>query len=680
MLTRRLGGAGIARGGPARRPLVLAAAAALLVLLILPASVLACDGTRVLTQPSASSVPIGTAVSDSATVEIAGTAHHGWPQGSVTFKLYPPSNATCSGAPVWSETQTLSQVSGQNKGSASSSARVLDQAGIWRWKVDYASGNTDYWASSTSGCGEPVEVLKASPTINTTPSAGGLIGVVLNDSATLAGGSNPTGTITFRLYPPSSPSCDGGAVYTESVTVSGNGGYNTSPGWTTAVAGTYRWTAAYGGDSNNDPASSGCQEEQVVVSDKASPTINTTPSAGGFIGVVLNDSATLAGGNNPTGTITFRLYPPSSPSCDGGAVYTESVTVSGNGGYNTSPGWTTAAVGTYRWTAAYSGDSNNNPASSGCQEEQVVVTKAEPSIDTLLSVGSGPGSKALSVAIGTTVTDTATISNAYNPTGSVGFYIYAGNACQGDSTYVTGAISGASASAQHAFNAVGTYSWRAYWGGDANNEPAWSACDEFVYVNLAVPTIRTVPSASQVELGASITDTAYVQGGDSPTGSVTFYLYPPSDPTCQASPVFQQSVNLANGVATTNPVALTSLGTYRWSALYSGDAKNAAVAHICGEPVTVGTGSAPTPTPTPTPTPEFTPAPTPTPTPTPEFTPTPSGSVGPTAAPSASTMPETSVGGSGGTSDGGVLPMILVMLALTAGGLLVLSPVPRRIR
>jgi hypothetical protein len=577
MLTRRLGGAGIARGGPARRPLMFAATVALLALLILPGSVLA-------------------------TIRITSTVLSGGGSSGTAITVAPGT--------------TVTDVAYVN----------FDQHG--------AGGHVYYyWYSSLADCGNKAN------------------GNAAGDFPQLANefGANPL---------------------------------HASNGVQFSTPGTYYWRAQFSWirsvtDPSIDSTWSACDE---IVTVEASPTINTTPSAGGPIGTVLNDSATLAGGNSPTGTITFRLYPPSSPSCDGGAVYTESVTVSGNGPYGTSPGFTTVVAGTYRWTAAYSGDSTNNPASSGCQEEQVVVTKAEPSIDTLLSVGNGPASKSLSVAPGTTVTDTATISNAYQPSGAVGFYIYAGNACQGESVYVEGAISGASASAQHVFNAAGTYSWRAYWGGDANNEPAWSACDEFVYVNQAVPSIRTVPSASQVEVGASITDTAYVTGGDQPTGSVAFYLYPPSDPTCQASPVFQQSVNLVNGVATTNPVQLTVEGTYHWSALYSGDSKNAAVAHICGEPVRVGSQPIPTPEPTPTPTPTPTPELTPTPTPTPEFTPAPSGSVEPTASPSGSTMPETTAGSSSGTSDGGVFPIILVVLALGAGGLLILSPLPRRIR
>ena len=50
-------------------------------------------------------------------------------------------------------------------------------------------------------------------------------GAALSDSGVLSGGASPTGTITFTLNAP-----NGTLVYTDHVTVSGNGTYNTSMG------------------------------------------------------------------------------------------------------------------------------------------------------------------------------------------------------------------------------------------------------------------------------------------------------------------------------------------------------------------------------------------------------------------------------------------------------------------
>ena len=90
---------------------------------------------------------------------------------------------------------------------------------------------------------------------------------------------------------------------------------------------------------------------------------------------MLNDSATLSGGFNPTGTITFKLFGVNDQTCGGTPIFTNTVPVSGNGTYSTSAGFTTAAAGTYHWIATYSGDVSNNGVSSICANEAVVIEK-----------------------------------------------------------------------------------------------------------------------------------------------------------------------------------------------------------------------------------------------------------------------------------------------------------------
>ena len=160
----------------------------------------------------------------------------------------------------------------------------------------------------------------ANPTLTTTP--GGTVvlgsGAKLSDSATLTGGSDPTGTITFTLYAP-----DGTTVVdTETDTVNGNGIYSTINGFLPTATGTYEWAVSYSGDSNNNPVTSpeGREPESVIT---ASPTLSTTPGSTIILGSggQLTDSATLAGGYNPTGTITFTLFAP------GGTTVVDTLTV-----------------------------------------------------------------------------------------------------------------------------------------------------------------------------------------------------------------------------------------------------------------------------------------------------------------------------------------------------------------
>lgn len=104
---------------------------------------------------------------------------------------------------------------------------------------------------------------KASPTIATTPSGSVPAGGKISDSATLTGGSSPTGIITFNLFGPGDTTCTA-VLATRTATVAGNGTYG-SGDVVAATAGTYNWTAAYGGDANNNAALSGCGAEKVVV-------------------------------------------------------------------------------------------------------------------------------------------------------------------------------------------------------------------------------------------------------------------------------------------------------------------------------------------------------------------------------------------------------------------------------
>jgi PEP-CTERM motif len=200
--------------------------------------------------------------------------------------------------------------------------------------------------------------------------------ITLNDTAILAGGFNPTGILTFTAT-----SLVGSVVDTETVTVNGNGTYSTPAGVTLptngTVTGTYTWTGSYSGDPGNHSAGDqGGSTEQVMVN-PASPGLDTTASPGGVVGSTLTDIATVSGGYNPTGTITFTLTSPSDSVVD-----TETVTVDGNGIYATPVGFTTSSAGQYQWEAAYTGDGNNLTEIASL--EPVSVAAPEPGSLALL--------------------------------------------------------------------------------------------------------------------------------------------------------------------------------------------------------------------------------------------------------------------------------------------------------
>jgi hypothetical protein len=89
-------------------------------------------------------------------------------------------------------------------------------------------------------------------------------------------------------------------------------------------------------------------------------------------------AAGLAGGADPTGSITFRLYGPDDATCSHTPVSTSARLVAGNGNYF-SADFTPTAAGTYRWVVSYSGDDDNEAVRSACGAANVVAS-APPAV------------------------------------------------------------------------------------------------------------------------------------------------------------------------------------------------------------------------------------------------------------------------------------------------------------
>ena len=80
------------------------------------------------------------------------------------------------------------------------------------------------------------------------------------------------------------------------------------------------------------------------------------------------------------------------------------------------------AAGSYELQAVYTGDANNNGATSTCGTEPFTVTQATPTLATALSAGTA--------AIGTPVTDSASLAGATtNAGGTVTYTVYVDSAC-----------------------------------------------------------------------------------------------------------------------------------------------------------------------------------------------------------------------------------------------------------
>jgi hypothetical protein len=293
-------------------------------------------------------VPLGGAIADSAV--LSGGFN---PTGTITFNLYGPNNATCTGTPIF--TSTVAVVGNGTYGSATLTPVVV---GTYRWIANYSGDvNNAATAITCNAANESVVVGQTAPTVITNASASVPLGGAISDSAVLSGGANPTGTITFRLFGP-------------------NGSYISTPAFAPTAAGTYRWIANYGGDANNTATTNACNgANESAVAVPAGPNVVTNASPSIALGGPINDAATLAGAVNPTGTIIFRLYGPDDAMCAGAVIFTSTVTVNGNGTYS-SASFTPLAIGAYRWIANYSGDVNNVATANTCNadNENVVVT------------------------------------------------------------------------------------------------------------------------------------------------------------------------------------------------------------------------------------------------------------------------------------------------------------------
>jgi hypothetical protein len=119
----------------------------------------------------------------------------------------------------------------------------------------------------------PVLASKHTPTLATQASPANLLGAPVRDTATVSGGSSPTGSVTFSLF--SDVGC-ATQVFTSTNPLAA--GTATSDTFTPTAAGTYRFIASYGGDANNNPVTSACgaANESVVIAPFVAPAPTRT--------------------------------------------------------------------------------------------------------------------------------------------------------------------------------------------------------------------------------------------------------------------------------------------------------------------------------------------------------------------------------------------------------------------
>ncbi len=140
---------------------------------------------------------------------------------------------------------------------------------------------------------------------------------------------------------------------------------------------------------------------------------------------------------------------------------------------------------------------------------------------------------------------TATLAGGYSPGGTITFDVFGPGdsdcsdpAVHTDTVNVNGG-NGDYDSAGFTPTATGDYYWTATYSGDGNNESEATICNAADTVSTVTP--KTIPTlamtaAQNGTAGGSISSSAALSGGTSPTGTITFRAYGPDDASCSEAP------------------------------------------------------------------------------------------------------------------------------------------------
>ena len=343
----------------------------------------------------------------------------------------------------------------------------------------------------------------------------------------------------------------------------------------------------------------------------------------------------------PTGTVKFWLCGPQSTDAlaqctTGGTAITPdgTLTTSGSTGVTDSATATVTQVGHYCWRAVYQGDSNYPSSSDSSLTECFTVTPRQPTLTTQATVSTASGFVNVSgpVISGSTIGDTATLSNTanqpgspiINPTtagasagGSITWNLYGpatlANSCgalvfgpvsrtvSGDNTYPTATQTTVSTTV----TTPGTYTWVASYAADTSGNTlgvSATACPETGTSKPETVVVQKIQTSIATNPFVYPQDTATLYSGPNNTnngtltGSVSFSLYDNSiDCAAAGSTGLEYGPEAQSLTAVTSPatkhtnnssfaIDSTNLGTYYWLVQYSSsDVTHSGVQSVCVE-------------------------------------------------------------------------------------------------
>jgi hypothetical protein len=197
-----------------------------------------------------------------------------------------------------------------------------------------------------------VTLVKATPSISLSCSPNPITYGGDTTDCTVEVGNGATGTTTWTI--------NGGAWTTQTL----SGGTASAEGFNGYAAGSYMIGVAYNGDSNNNTASTSTTLTISMATPSVSDTCSPNPISYGGSNSICTGYASDSG--TVTGTLSFTI--------NGSPWATETL----SSGWATAPQFSsTYGIGTYTVGVAYSGDSNNNPATSSTT---LTISKAAQTI------------------------------------------------------------------------------------------------------------------------------------------------------------------------------------------------------------------------------------------------------------------------------------------------------------
>lgn len=528
--------------------------------------------------PTVSPMKAGGTARGAATLTGATTAA----AGTLVYTVYSDSDCTT----VRTMTSNPSTVTVANHVPPLSSALTFSSIGTFYWKAVYNGDTNNNGASSAC---IPFLVAKSDPNLALTITSSLTVmkaGGTASGRGTLTlASSTAGGTITYRVFTESTCTTLLTATSNPSVKTVTNRSAASSSNITITQAGTVYWQAVYGGDANNNGATSPCTAQSVAKSDPTltvSPTTTSSPLKAA--GLAYAKGTLGSSTSNASGTVLVTIYTDST--CTTVLVATGNPTTVSvtNKVIASSATVVMPYAGTVYWRTVYSGDINNNGATSSCVAQ--VVAKATPTLALTISAVVAPmtiGGSAFGKVTMTKATTTAA--------GALTYTVYSDSTCAtvlttvGNPSVVTVANLTVPNSASIQINTVGTVYWRAAYAGDSNHAAATSSCVSLV-VGKTIPTSSLTVTAltSPMVAGGSATATLSLFGTTNTAGgTVTYTVY--STNTCgttysvTGSPSTKTVVN--GSAPTSTAITFNSLGTFYWRAVYSGDTSNTGVTSAC---------------------------------------------------------------------------------------------------